>query len=264
MTANQTPLDEDPDLKRSLDRWLVAGAVALVVLIAAFPAYLAVESTRRDDALQRRKAALLQTGSELWQANCAACHGVSGQGPGAPALNSREFLAATSDRRMHHIVAAGIPGSAMAAWSFDFGGILTDDEILAIVTYVRNWERTASSNPNWRNPAQTATFTSPSPPEQEQLPTEIRLTIDGRSCEPQSLRVASGKPFTLILLNRGRESTSVRLSDFDVHIDAGPGETVRKELLPLDPGEYRFDCLGSRHEVLTVGKIIAGRLSGQP
>lgn len=255
---------DPPELRRSLERWLIAGAVALLVLIAAFPAYLAVESTRRDDALQRRRSALLQTGGELWQANCGSCHGTAGQGPGAPALNAKEFLSGTVDRRIHHIISAGIPGSAMAAWSVEFGGSLTDDEIVALVTYIRNWEDTAPSNPNWRNPGQAATFTPTPPPTSPAPSSELTITISDVSCEPTELRVAPGKPFTLVLHNRGREAAGIELHDFEVHIDAGPGETLRRDLLPLDPGEYRFDCLGRRHKVLAVGKIIAGELSGHP
>lgn len=265
MTASEPSMDP-PELKRSLDRWLIAGAFVLVALIAAFPAYKAVESARRDDSLARRQSALLLTGGELWADNCASCHGPNGEGPGAPALNSQEFLGETPDRLIHHVIQAGVPGSAMPAWWNEFGGPLTDDEITAIVAYLRNWERTAPSVPDWRNPGQADAAPSPPPEEgpDEELPTEATITIDDQTCEPAGVRVAAGRPFTLIVHNEGTTALGVELVDFHVHIDTGPGETVEKELTPLDPGEYRFECLGVTHNVLNVGKILAGRLPGKP
>jgi mono/diheme cytochrome c family protein len=146
------PFHEDAGLRSSLGRWQWAGLVVFLVLVASFPLYRAVESGRRSDALAARETALVTSGRHLWALDCSSCHGDSGQGVDAPALNSKQFLSSVSDDQMHHIIQSGVPGSAMPAWWDEFGGPLTDDQISALVAYVRSWEKTAPSRPNWRSP----------------------------------------------------------------------------------------------------------------
>lgn len=253
-------MDTD-DLDRSLERWLIAGIFVLVALIAAFPAYKAVESARRDDALARRQSALLLAGQKLWTDNCSACHGVQGEGPAAPALRSREFLSQTPDRLIHHVIQAGVPGTAMSAWWNEFGGPLTDDQIAALVAFLRNWEDDAPSISDWREPGASTASPAPSEPPVADAAT---ITIDDTGCSPKSLRVAAGGPFSLVVANRASSPATVSLVDFHVRIETGAGEDVTEELTPLDPGRYRFECIDASGDVLEVGEILAGRLSGVP
>jgi mono/diheme cytochrome c family protein len=148
-------IHEDPALRRSLGRWQSAGVGVLLLLVVAFPLYKAVESTRRADALASEERALVATGRQLWSLNCASCHGASGQGIDAPALNSRQFLGSVADEQMHGIIAGGIPGTEMPAWWNEYGGPLTDQQIQAIVAYIRTWQKTAPDRPDWRNPSGT-------------------------------------------------------------------------------------------------------------
>jgi hypothetical protein len=39
----------------------------------------------------------------------------------------------------------------MGAYSQDFGGPLTSEQIKAVVTYIRTWEPNAPDNPDWRS-----------------------------------------------------------------------------------------------------------------
>lgn len=149
------PVRDRPELRRSLTRWQTAGVALMLVLVVAFPLYTAVEQTRRASARESEHAALLSSGSQLWGLNCASCHGDTGQGVDAPALNSLEFLKNVTDEQIHGIVAGGIPGTEMPAWWNEYGGPLTDQQIEAVVTYVRAWEKHARSVPNWRNPGGT-------------------------------------------------------------------------------------------------------------
>jgi cytochrome c oxidase cbb3-type subunit 3 len=110
-----------------------------------------VDSTRRTEALADRESALIRSGGQLWGLNCASCHGTTGEGEDAPALNSQQFLEITSDEQMHRIIAAGITGAKMPAWWNEFGGPLTDEQITAIVAYVRSWEPSAPDRPDWRS-----------------------------------------------------------------------------------------------------------------
>lgn len=150
-THELTPAGDDPEDRRSLRRWMTAGAVILVVMVAAFPVYRAVDSSRRNDALTSQQAALVTTGEHLWSLNCGACHGDHGQGTSAPALNSQQFLGSVSDEQVLRIISAGISGTAMPAWSNEFGGPLTAQETAAVVAYLRSLQQHAPSVPDWRS-----------------------------------------------------------------------------------------------------------------
>lgn len=148
---------DDPRLRRSLTRWQTAGVGVLLVLVIAFPLYRAVESSRRVEALRSYESALLSSGRQLYGLNCMSCHGAQGQGVDAPALNSQQFLGSVSDEQMHGIIAGGVPGTEMPAWWNEYGGPLTDQQIAAIVAYIRSWQKTAPSRPDWRNPGGSMT-----------------------------------------------------------------------------------------------------------
>ncbi|HEX3300629.1 MAG TPA: c-type cytochrome [Actinomycetota bacterium] len=144
----------DPvDVRRSTRRWQIAGVWVFLVLVLSFPAYRFTEGSRRADAELSQNAAQIATGQELWSENCATCHGKTGEGVTAPALNSQEFLSSVTDQQIAGIVEGGVPGSAMPAWLSDYGGALTQQQIEAIVTYVRSWQPTAPSRPDWRTPS---------------------------------------------------------------------------------------------------------------
>jgi mono/diheme cytochrome c family protein len=148
----RSAIHEDAPLQRSLFRWQVAGLAVFLFLVASFPLYKTVEGPRRQRALVARETALVTTGHQLWRLDCSSCHGDNGQGGVGPALRSSQFLTSTTDDQMHRIVAAGISGTPMPAWWDEFGGPLTDDQIAALVAYVRSWQKNAPSVPNWRNP----------------------------------------------------------------------------------------------------------------
>jgi mono/diheme cytochrome c family protein len=144
---------DDPVLERSTRRWQTRGVAVFLLLALAFPIYRLTEHGRLDEALASENAAQVAAGAQLWSLNCATCHGAQGEGGTGPALNSKEFLESVSDEQMHGIVAGGIPGTAMPAWLDEFGGPLTHQQIAALVAYIRSWQATAPSVPNWRTPS---------------------------------------------------------------------------------------------------------------
>jgi mono/diheme cytochrome c family protein len=139
-------------LRRSTRRWQIAAVWVFVVLVLSFPVYKLTEGSRLDAARASQNAAQVATGGQLWSLNCAECHGTTGQGVSAPALNSQEFLGSVSDQQIRGIIAGGVPGTAMPAWLSDYGGPLTEQQIEALVVYLRSWEATAPSRPDWRTP----------------------------------------------------------------------------------------------------------------
>jgi mono/diheme cytochrome c family protein len=143
----------DPDLDASTNRWMVVGLVLMVAMLAAFPLYLAVEPEAREEARSNQLRSLESEGASIWEFNCASCHGETGEGGTAPALNAEQFLQAATDEQIGLLVSVGVPGTPMGAFAQDFGGPLTTDQIRAVRTYVRSWEDEAPDNPNWREGA---------------------------------------------------------------------------------------------------------------
>jgi mono/diheme cytochrome c family protein len=120
--------------------------------VLAFPLYRFVEPSAREEAREVQLASLEAQGSQLYQQNCSSCHGSNGEGGVGPALNSRQYLQAANDDQTRLIVSVGVPGTAMSAWSLDFGGPLTSEQIKAISAFIHSWEETAPDVPNWRTP----------------------------------------------------------------------------------------------------------------
>jgi mono/diheme cytochrome c family protein len=146
----QPPPFEPEWLERSLDRYLALGLVFMVVLLAGFIAYRVREPSLRSDAQRQETATYRTIGSHLFKANCAQCHGQNATGGSAPTLNSKEFLKNTTDDQIRVLTSGGVSGSAMPAWSLDFGGTMTDEQVRQIVTYLRSLEPNAPSVPDWR------------------------------------------------------------------------------------------------------------------
>lgn len=144
------PPFEPAALERSLDRYLIAGLVFMVVLIAGFGAYRLREPTLRREAKAAQLSSYRDIGTQLFATNCSSCHGKGAVGGSAPVLNSQEFLKATSDTQIANLIAGGVPGTEMPAWSLAFAGTLTDEQIQQVVVYLRSLEPTAPSVPTWR------------------------------------------------------------------------------------------------------------------
>jgi cytochrome c oxidase cbb3-type subunit III len=78
----------------------------------------------------------------LYSQNCAGCHGTEGrQGP-AMALSDPVYLAIVDDDTLRSTVSKGRPGTAMSAFAQKEGGMLTDEQINAIIRGIRQrWSK---------------------------------------------------------------------------------------------------------------------------
>lgn len=141
----------DEQLEASTNRVMLIGAVLMVGLAMVFPLYRLIEPINRDQAREDQLDSLAESGEQLWSFNCASCHGLSGEGGIGPALNAEQFLQASTDEQTELLVAVGVPGSQMGAYSQDFGGPLTSEQIKALATYIRSWEPDAPDRPDWRD-----------------------------------------------------------------------------------------------------------------
>ena len=106
-----------------------------------------------------------EVGQELYSQNCALCHGEFGEGGSNPSLagdiifpiSTADYLKTRDDFTLRSVIAQGQPNFGMSPFGSTFGGPLDDEEIDAVVAYIRAWEA--------------------NPP--VELPPEIAVEIDG-------------------------------------------------------------------------------------
>ena len=73
----------------------------------------------------------------LYAKNCAGCHGKDGKGGVAIALGDPVYLAIADDATISKVAADGVPGTSMPAFARHSGGMLSDEQIKAIVDGIR-------------------------------------------------------------------------------------------------------------------------------
>ena len=168
---------DTPEQSASLERWYMAGLVCMALLVGAFPLYRWHEPARRAVALTEQRASYARAGHELYAVHCFGCHGIEARGGmSAPTLAAKEFLKATDDAQMRWLIGGGVPGTTMVAYSLDFGGPLTAQQIDQVVTFLRGLEPTASSVPDWRTSGR-----APEPPPVAPQPVKPLQPITARA-----------------------------------------------------------------------------------
>ena len=75
--------------------------------------------------------------SALYASNCAGCHGAEGKGGAAIGLGDPVYLAIADDATIRKVVSDGVRGTAMPAFARQSGGILTNEQVDAIVGGIR-------------------------------------------------------------------------------------------------------------------------------
>lgn len=82
----------------------------------------------------------------LYKQNCAACHGANGQNGPAMDLANPEYQSLVDDATLRKWISGGMPGTEMPAFARSAGGMLTDEQVNAIVTGMRkSWASVAPS-----------------------------------------------------------------------------------------------------------------------
>jgi mono/diheme cytochrome c family protein len=98
--------------------------------------------------LSAAEGAPLEEGQLLFAENCADCHGDLGEGGENPArpndiiapISTAEYLKTRDDFTLRSIIAQGQPNFGMSPFGAAFGGPLDDDQVDALVTYMRSWQ----------------------------------------------------------------------------------------------------------------------------
>jgi cytochrome c oxidase cbb3-type subunit III len=73
----------------------------------------------------------------LYGESCAGCHGADGKSGAAIAMNNPVYLAIIDDASMRHVIADGVPGTAMPPFAQTAGGSLTDHQIDIVIAGIR-------------------------------------------------------------------------------------------------------------------------------
>jgi len=73
----------------------------------------------------------------LFKQNCAGCHGENATAGAALDISDPVYLAIIDDNTLHKIIANGIPGTSMPAFAQSSGGMLTAEQVDAIVHGIR-------------------------------------------------------------------------------------------------------------------------------
>jgi mono/diheme cytochrome c family protein len=90
-----------------------------------------------------------ELGRQLYTDNCAVCHGDFGEGGISPVraddiiapISSAEYLKTRDNFTLRNIIAQGQPNFGMSPFGSSYGGPLEDEEVDAIVVYMRTWEQ---------------------------------------------------------------------------------------------------------------------------
>ena len=123
---------------------LLMGMLATAMLVAGVSLYALNEPGRLQEAQARQLSVDLDGAMSIYAQNCAVCHGAAGDGIGAtPPLNT-VALQEMDAKALTKIISRGLYGSAMAAWSLEDGGPLSDYQISQVVSLIHagDWEAT--------------------------------------------------------------------------------------------------------------------------
>ena len=82
-------------------------------------------------------------GALLFEKYCAECHGKTGEGLKAPALNNQEFLSAASNGYLLATITLGRTGTGMPSWGYGSADRprLSGSERLDLVAHIRSYQR---------------------------------------------------------------------------------------------------------------------------
>jgi mono/diheme cytochrome c family protein len=146
--------DEEMETKR-LDLSLTGGLVTLTIIALALPLYWLGEPGRQEGLVDFTDTQSVAQGGELYEANCAQCHG-SANGDGGLAADfslvdsngvfvervqwTAPSLGAVLDRytynELKYVLNYGRPNSPMPAWGAPGGGAMTEQQLDKVIAYL--------------------------------------------------------------------------------------------------------------------------------
>jgi mono/diheme cytochrome c family protein len=131
-------------------RWVAFLGVAIVALFVILYYFyeLGVPLTNIPSRLEveadNQQVTSVERGYNLYEANCARCHGVNGEGGIGPVLNDQmKLFSHLNDQYIHNVLTVGgryvcgNPKSVMPVWSQENGGPLNYIQIQDLINFIR-------------------------------------------------------------------------------------------------------------------------------
>ena len=118
--------------------------IMLSVISLMIPVFWIMETNQEAVSKTNQFTTAVQRGAALYAQYCFQCHGITGQGGKGPKLNGNPAVNSLSDLDLMRIISAGIYDPAdpktplMPAWSDQYGGPLTQDQITYLFDLVRS------------------------------------------------------------------------------------------------------------------------------
>ena len=114
------------------------GLIATFLIIFGLTFYFLSEPTRLETAQAEQLQTDIDEAMTLYAENCSVCHGIAGEGIGSiPPLDSPGLRETDADT-LSKILARGLYGTSMPAWSKEDGGPLSDYQINELVDLIHN------------------------------------------------------------------------------------------------------------------------------
>lgn len=142
-SPNNLPISRERPMNTSKIETLIGLLATAFIAIGLF--LTALNEPGRIAAAQQAQIEIdLDEAMTLYAQNCSVCHGLAGEGIGATPPLDNEALRSSDSESLFKIIARGLYGTAMPAWSKEDGGPLSDYQIREIVTLVQNgdWQAT--------------------------------------------------------------------------------------------------------------------------
>ncbi len=123
------------------------GTALVLAIILVLGLFSALQPAQMLSTAYALEAEAVERGDEVYEHDCATCHGEHGQGVrnSGPALKTKEFLNEATDAVIINTISDGRPGTSMPAWGQSRGGPYNHQVVEDLTAFIRAWEADAPS-----------------------------------------------------------------------------------------------------------------------
>jgi mono/diheme cytochrome c family protein len=194
-------------------------------------------------------------GAKLYATYCAACHGATGRNGSAPAIGSKEFVAANDDTKIAQLTSEGNVPQGMPAWGKAKGGTLSDDQIASVAAFLR----VLATMPDTSAPAAPPAKAPAAP----LVPTKLSLAQTanrfGEAVLSATLQDANGKPVKAATIAFSRATTWGVVMLGSARTDEQGSASLLLPVVPVNANEVEALFKGDSGFEASAGKLAVER-----